>query len=139
MTNDKLKWHVSNTDVYSETSYSVCVSQGRSCRYYHGVQKMREQYLIQQVHNLHDAWDIEDLVTLGKRIRSCAYYAARELMEEAFIIFCPYNYLLDPMIRESVRRVWKRRKQMSSLKIVEFWDKSCPFICRWISTWQARS
>lgn len=75
---------------------------------------MREQYLIQQVHNLHDAWDIEDLVTLGKRIRSCSYFAARELMQDASIVFCPYNYLLDPMIRESVRNVWKRRNQMSS-------------------------
>uniref|UniRef100_A0A3Q1G5Q8 DNA 5'-3' helicase n=1 Tax=Acanthochromis polyacanthus TaxID=80966 RepID=A0A3Q1G5Q8_9TELE len=75
---------------------------GRSCRYYHGVQKMRDQYTLQHVHGLHDAWDIEELVTLGKRLRSCSYYAARELMESASIIFCPYNYLLDPMIRESM-------------------------------------
>lgn len=27
---------------------------------------------------------------------------ARELMLTSDIIFCPYNYLLDPMIRESV-------------------------------------
>uniref|UniRef100_A0AAQ5X370 DNA 5'-3' helicase n=1 Tax=Amphiprion ocellaris TaxID=80972 RepID=A0AAQ5X370_AMPOC len=75
---------------------------GRSCRYYHGVQKMRDQYTLQHVHGLHDAWDIEELVTLGKRLRSCSYYAARELMQSASIIFCPYNYLLDPMIRESM-------------------------------------
>ncbi|XP_008274661.1 Fanconi anemia group J protein [Stegastes partitus] len=75
---------------------------GRSCRYYHGVQKMRDQYSLQQVHGLHDAWDIEDLVTLGKRLRSCSYFAARELMQGASIIFCPYNYLLDPTIRENL-------------------------------------
>uniref|UniRef100_A0A3P8S870 DNA 5'-3' helicase n=1 Tax=Amphiprion percula TaxID=161767 RepID=A0A3P8S870_AMPPE len=75
---------------------------GRSCRYYHGVQKMRDQYTLQHVHGLHDAWDIEELVSLGKRLRSCSYYAARELMQSASIIFCPYNYLLDPMIRESM-------------------------------------
>ncbi|XP_068173823.1 Fanconi anemia group J protein isoform X2 [Antennarius striatus] len=75
---------------------------GRSCHYYHGVQKMRDQYLLQQVHGLREAWDIEDLVVLGKRLRSCSYFAARELMQGAFIIFCPYNYLLDPMIRESM-------------------------------------
>ncbi|XP_068601664.1 Fanconi anemia group J protein [Brachionichthys hirsutus] len=75
---------------------------GRTCHYYHGVQKMREQYLLQQVHGLHEAWDVEDLVSLGKRLRSCSYYAARELMQGACIIFCPYNYLLDPMIRESM-------------------------------------
>ncbi|XP_072249263.1 Fanconi anemia group J protein [Leuresthes tenuis] len=75
---------------------------GRSCRYYHGVQRMRDQHTLQRVHGLYDAWDIEDLVTLGKRLRSCSYYAARELMQGASIIFCPYNYLLDPMIRESM-------------------------------------
>uniref|UniRef100_A0AAQ6IIN2 DNA 5'-3' helicase n=1 Tax=Anabas testudineus TaxID=64144 RepID=A0AAQ6IIN2_ANATE len=75
---------------------------GRSCRYYHGVHRMRDQYTLQRVHGLHQAWDIEDLVALGKRIRSCSYYAARELKQTASIIFCPYNYLLDPMIRESM-------------------------------------
>uniref|UniRef100_A0A8D3AW37 DNA 5'-3' helicase n=1 Tax=Scophthalmus maximus TaxID=52904 RepID=A0A8D3AW37_SCOMX len=75
---------------------------GKSCRYYHGVQRMRDQYTLQQVHGLHEAWDIEDLVILGKRLRSCSYYAARELRQGASIIFCPYNYLLDPMIRESM-------------------------------------
>uniref|UniRef100_A0A671VGH5 DNA 5'-3' helicase n=1 Tax=Sparus aurata TaxID=8175 RepID=A0A671VGH5_SPAAU len=75
---------------------------GRSCRYYHGVQRMRDQYMLQQVHGLNKAWDIEDLVVLGKRLQSCSYYAARELLQDASIIFCPYNYLLDPLIRESM-------------------------------------
>ncbi|XP_015224735.1 PREDICTED: Fanconi anemia group J protein homolog, partial [Cyprinodon variegatus] len=75
---------------------------GRSCRFYHNVQKMRDQQTLQWVHGLREAWDIEDLVTLGKRLRACSYYAARELMQGAYIIFCPYNYLLDPMIRESM-------------------------------------
>lgn len=85
---------------------------------------MRDQYTLQQVHGLHDAWDIEDLVALGKRLRSCSYYAARELMQDADIIFCPYNYLLDPMIRESVSRVWKRRlTNFLEKKLVEWSNK----------------
>ncbi|KAK7171882.1 hypothetical protein R3I93_004242 [Phoxinus phoxinus] len=75
---------------------------GLSCRYYHNVHKMRDQSSLQWVHGLHQAWDIEDLVRLGGKLRSCAYYAARELMQEACIVFCPYNYLLDPLIRESM-------------------------------------
>ncbi|RVE64458.1 hypothetical protein OJAV_G00126130 [Oryzias javanicus] len=75
---------------------------GKSCRYYHGVQKMRDHYTLQRVHGLHEAWDVEELVTVARRLRSCSYYAARELMQGASIIFCPYNYLLDPMIRESM-------------------------------------
>ncbi|KAI1893387.1 hypothetical protein AGOR_G00123210 [Albula goreensis] len=75
---------------------------GQSCRFYHNVHKMREQGALQWVHGLHQAWDIEELVRLGGKLRSCPYYAARELMQEACIVFCPYNYLLDPLIRESM-------------------------------------
>ncbi|XP_060800008.1 Fanconi anemia group J protein isoform X2 [Neoarius graeffei] len=75
---------------------------GQICRFYHNVHKMREQRTLQWVHGLHQAWDIEELVSLGSKLRSCAYYAARELMQEAWIVFCPYNYLLDPLIRESM-------------------------------------
>ncbi|XP_077396793.1 Fanconi anemia group J protein isoform X2 [Festucalex cinctus] len=75
---------------------------GRSCRYFHAVLKMGNQSTLKLVHGIHQAWDIEDLVSLGKRLRSCSHYAARELMRDSNIIFCPYNYLLDPLIRESM-------------------------------------
>ena len=65
---------------------------------------MRDQNSLQWGHGLHQAWDIEDLVRLGERLRACSYYAARELMQGAWIVFCPYNYLLDPLIRESVSK-----------------------------------
>ena len=32
----------------------------------------------------------------------CPYYAARELKDHVDIVFCPYNYLIDPKIRASV-------------------------------------
>ncbi|XP_060115376.1 Fanconi anemia group J protein [Heteronotia binoei] len=70
---------------------------GKSCSFYHGVHKLTEQHRMKS-----QAWDIEDLVSMGKRLRSCAYFAARELMAEAEIVFCPYNYLLDSQIRESM-------------------------------------
>ncbi|XP_069767555.1 Fanconi anemia group J protein isoform X2 [Narcine bancroftii] len=76
---------------------------GQSCRYYHGVHKMNEQNSLQGIHGLQVAWDIESLVSLGKKLRACPYFAARELMQEADIIFCPYNYLLDPQIRERMK------------------------------------
>ncbi|KAG9492732.1 hypothetical protein GDO78_000954, partial [Eleutherodactylus coqui] len=75
---------------------------GPSCRYYYGVQKMNEQNILQYRLGLNQAWDIEEFVGLGKRLRGCPYYAARDLMVEADIIFCPYNYLLDSQIRESM-------------------------------------
>ncbi|KAL4647191.1 Fanconi anemia group J protein [Arapaima gigas] len=75
---------------------------GHTCQYYRNVYKMRDQGTLQWVHGLHQAWDIEELVRLGSRLRCCSYFAARELMQEAHIVFCPYNYLLDPLIRESM-------------------------------------
>uniref|UniRef100_A0A8B9BB08 DNA 5'-3' helicase n=1 Tax=Anser brachyrhynchus TaxID=132585 RepID=A0A8B9BB08_9AVES len=75
---------------------------GKSCPYYHAVHKLSEHHALQSAHNLYQAWDIEDLVSLGKKLRACAYFAARELMVGADIVFCPYNYLLDPQIRESM-------------------------------------
>ncbi|XP_074870114.1 Fanconi anemia group J protein [Carettochelys insculpta] len=75
---------------------------GSSCVYYHGVHKLCEHHSLQFARKKCQAWDIEDLVSLGKKLRACAYFAARELMVGADIIFCPYNYLLDPQIRESM-------------------------------------
>ncbi|KAM6403059.1 Fanconi anemia group J protein [Rhynochetos jubatus] len=75
---------------------------GKSCSYYHGVHKLSEHHAQQSLHRMYQAWDIEDLVSLAKKLRACAYFAARELMVGADIVFCPYNYLLDPQIRESM-------------------------------------
>ncbi|KAL3657099.1 hypothetical protein V7S43_018012 [Phytophthora oleae] len=47
-------------------------------------------------------WDIEDLVKLAQKHRECAYFHARDALDHANIVFAPYNYLLDPTIREAV-------------------------------------
>ncbi|XP_064892347.1 Fanconi anemia group J protein isoform X4 [Columba livia] len=91
--------------VHSEKSVKTATSAprtGKSCLYYHGVHKVSEHHGLQSAHNMSQAWDIEDLVHLGKKLRACPYFAARELMVGADIVFCPYNYLLDPQIRESM-------------------------------------
>ena len=49
-----------------------------------------------------EAWDLEDLVKVGKKVKACLYYAVRELKTSAQIIFCPYNYLVDPGIRKAM-------------------------------------
>ncbi|XP_014677443.1 PREDICTED: Fanconi anemia group J protein-like [Priapulus caudatus] len=73
-----------------------------SCGYFHNAHRLKTQSQL-QCHTGFDAqWDIEDLVRLGKKIKVCAYYATRGLKDEADIIFCPYNYLIDPVIRQSM-------------------------------------
>ncbi|XP_010400637.1 Fanconi anemia group J protein isoform X2 [Corvus cornix cornix] len=92
---------------HSSNRNEMCVEllegkQGKSCSYYHGVHKLSEHHALQSASRVYQAWDIEDLVSLGRKLRACPYFAARELMMEADIVFCPYNYLLDPQIRESM-------------------------------------
>ncbi|KAI8060165.1 helicase C-terminal domain-containing protein [Gongronella butleri] len=51
-------------------------------------------------HDKANVWDIEDIVRVGKMVQGCPYYATRSEFEHAELIFCPYNYILDPTIRE---------------------------------------
>jgi fanconi anemia group J protein len=46
--------------------------------------------------------DIEDLMKVGKLVAGCPYYASRKLAEQAELVFCPYNYIVDPFIRKKV-------------------------------------
>ncbi|KAI4484127.1 hypothetical protein M0804_007583 [Polistes exclamans] len=45
-------------------------------------------------------FDIEDLVEVGRTNNLCPYFASKNLVEDAEIIFCPYNYIIDPEIRD---------------------------------------
>ena len=47
-------------------------------------------------------WDIEDLVKSGRITNGCSYFASRELFAAARIVFCPYNYLVDPVVRRAM-------------------------------------
>ncbi len=53
--------------------------------------------------NHFEVWDIEDLVQLGRKNTGCPFFAARTLAKGAEIVFCPYQYLLDPAIRSSLK------------------------------------
>ncbi|XP_026635916.1 Fanconi anemia group J protein [Microtus ochrogaster] len=75
---------------------------GKSCYFYHGVHKISNQQTLQFLQGMSKAWDIEELVGLGRKLKACPYYTARELVDDADIVFCPYNYLLDAQIRESM-------------------------------------
>ena len=38
-----------------------------------------------------------------KEHKMCPYYASRELLDLVDIVFCPYNYLINPSIRASMK------------------------------------
>ncbi|KAF5271187.1 hypothetical protein FQR65_LT05331 [Abscondita terminalis] len=72
--------------------------QTRSCHYYRNVDKMLSNPLVSDLNVI----DIEDLVTIGKKQSFCPYYMAKELKQQADIIFMPYNYILDPRTRKNI-------------------------------------
>ena len=49
----------------------------------------------------HMVSDIEDLVSDGRRNRTCPFFVSRDLFETADLVLMPYNYLLDPSVREA--------------------------------------
>ncbi|KAL0140560.1 hypothetical protein V8B55DRAFT_1447814 [Mucor lusitanicus] len=67
------------------------------CQYAHGTKRILNHPSLRVENRI---WDIEDMVHLGKKVRGCPYYAARKLYEGAEVIFCPYNYIIDPVIRK---------------------------------------
>lgn len=52
--------------------------------------------------NGYQTWDMEDIVTLGQQTYGCPFFASRTLAKGAEIVFCPYNYVTDPGIREAM-------------------------------------
>ncbi|EGF80917.1 hypothetical protein BATDEDRAFT_1044, partial [Batrachochytrium dendrobatidis JAM81] len=71
-----------------------------SCGYFNRTRQLQGHAKIQGEER-NAIWDIEDLVTVGKRTRGCPYYAAKALAETAEVIFAPYNYIIDPHVRAS--------------------------------------
>lgn len=50
---------------------------------------------------MHGVWDIEDIVAKGQSFRACPYFTAKEIAHRSDVVFCPYNFLIDKLIRES--------------------------------------
>uniref|UniRef100_A0A182W5F6 Regulator of telomere elongation helicase 1 homolog n=1 Tax=Anopheles minimus TaxID=112268 RepID=A0A182W5F6_9DIPT len=71
--------------------------KARNCSFYNRVEWAKDRSDVTSVPVL----DIEDLVTVGRKMKACPYYLSKELVEQADVIFMPYNYLLDPKARKS--------------------------------------
>ncbi|KAJ0173181.1 hypothetical protein K1T71_011357 [Dendrolimus kikuchii] len=71
-------------------------SEETRCKYYDNRKVMNHR-------RLPPAFDIEDLMRVGEELKACPFYAARAMAQTAHIIFCPYNYLIEPAIRSSLQ------------------------------------
>lgn len=90
-------------DVLKETSNSnkihMCKLKitTRSCSFYYRVEKQKDDVLLRNTPVL----DIEDLVAFGRKAKCCPYFLSKEMIDDADIVFMPYNYLLDPKARKA--------------------------------------
>lgn len=46
--------------------------------------------------------DIEDLHLIGQKYDCCPYFVSKKIAKSADIIFMPYNYLIDPRLRDAI-------------------------------------
>ena len=77
--------------------------KGGGCRFQANVKaKFASHHSVRAYMGTETAWDIEELVKAGKKVKACPYYAVRELKTAAQLVICPYNYLVEPNIRGSM-------------------------------------
>lgn len=70
----------------------------KSCTFFHNISKV----LRRKPTEFTPDCDIEDLIQAGKKDRFCPYFVARGALEKAEVVFAPYNYLVDPVVREAM-------------------------------------
>ncbi|CAN1127669.1 Fanconi anemia group J protein homolog [Linum perenne] len=68
------------------------------CSYFKNMNKVKAHLALQKG-GFYEVHDIEDLVKIGKAVKGCPYYAARAMTEAAQLVFCPYSYVINPVIR----------------------------------------
>ncbi|KAF5740961.1 Fanconi anemia group J protein isoform X2 [Tripterygium wilfordii] len=68
------------------------------CSHFKNVHKLKGHPSLRKG-GIHEVHDIEDLLKVGQVVEGCPYYAARSMAEEAQLVFCPYNYVINPVIR----------------------------------------
>lgn len=47
-------------------------------------------------------WDMEDMAEAAEAHRSCKFFAMKDLLADAELVLCPYNYIFDPGIRNAL-------------------------------------
>lgn len=71
--------------------------KSNGCKYYEKVHSsMREPEICDA-----SILDVEELGRIGRNLGCCSYYVSKEVAKLAEILFLPYNYLLDPRIRQA--------------------------------------
>ncbi|KAF5455624.1 hypothetical protein F2P56_025180 [Juglans regia] len=90
--------HIRGKDNIDEECKLLLSNREVGCPEFKNVHKVKGHPSLQKG-GCHEAHDIEDLVKVGQVVKGCSYYAARSMADDAQLVFCPYNYIINPVIR----------------------------------------
>ncbi|KAJ4828057.1 hypothetical protein Tsubulata_049121 [Turnera subulata] len=90
--------HVNGKENMDEECKLLLRDREAGCLQFKNAHKVRGHPSLQKG-GCHEVHDIEDLVKVGKVVKGCSYYAARSMAEDAQLVFCPYSYIINPVIR----------------------------------------
>ncbi|KAI6223732.1 Fanconi anemia group J protein [Aphelenchoides fujianensis] len=90
-----------NSNAKSQICRTLIHSQ--RCHFYNKLSQ-EDPFELQQIYateNDGNVMDIEDLVAAGKKMKHCPFFRMRKTQPTADLVLLPYNYILDPKIRET--------------------------------------
>lgn len=95
-----------NQNVRNQPSYAqkaLCRSLGSMCPYNCDRQGLGSRFYEMSL-PYNGLMDIEDLYTFGMKHNKCPYFLSRDeaIMIECQLVLMPYNYLMDPFIRQTL-------------------------------------
>lgn len=73
----------------------------QGCPEFKNAQKLSRRPSL-QIDGCYEVHDIEDLLTVGRQVKGCPYFAAQTMAKAAQLVFCPYNYLISPIVRRAM-------------------------------------
>ncbi|GLT58833.1 hypothetical protein SLA2020_316950 [Shorea laevis] len=89
---------VNRKDNLDEECKLLLRNKDEGCLQFKNMHKVKGHPSVQKG-GCHEAHDIEDLLKVGHIVKGCAYYAARAMSDFAELVFCPYSYIINPVVR----------------------------------------
>ncbi|CAI9786498.1 unnamed protein product [Fraxinus pennsylvanica] len=93
--------HLRGDDNIDEQCKLLLKNKEVLCSEFKNVHKVKGHPSLQKG-GCHEIHDIEDLVKIGQAVKGCSYFASRSMAQDADLVFCPYNYIINPIIRDAM-------------------------------------
>ncbi|XP_073011468.1 uncharacterized protein [Typha latifolia] len=93
--------HVCSSEKVDEQCKLLLKDTSLGCLEFKNAHKVKAHPSLQKGGS-HEVHDIEDLVKVGRTVKGCAYFAAQTMAAEAQIVFSPYSYIVNPIVRRAM-------------------------------------